>query len=261
MLPHHPLDPELIRGSLVQGGIMPEPKEMLNPYLPDPYLWMQFCYSEKTEQVERWVMPRSKSSGRWLKEHFGDEFVKKAQQQGYRSRAIYKLMEIDERDRLFREGMTVVDLGAAPGGWSEMAIQKVGPRGKVIAVDILPMTTIPGVDVIQGDFTEQETLDNLIKQIGDVSVDLVLSDMAPNISGMSSVDQPKAVYLAELALELAHKVLAPKGDIVIKLFQGEGFDEFYRTLKSSFQHVKTRKPKASRSRSREVYLLARGYNV
>ncbi|MFA7557677.1 MAG: 23S rRNA (uridine(2552)-2'-O)-methyltransferase RlmE [Hydrogenophaga sp.] len=206
-------------------------------------------------------MARSQSSTRWLKEHFDDEYVKRAQQMGYRSRAVFKLLEIDEKDRLFRKGMRVIDLGAAPGGWSQMARDRVGPQGRVVALDILPMDPLPDVEVLQGDFREESVMDALLASVGDEKVDLVMSDMAPNISGERTVDQPRAMYLAELALDLAQRVLAPRGDLLIKVFQGEGSDAFMRTLKEHFAKVIVRKPKASRPRSREVYLLARNYIV
>lgn len=204
-------------------------------------------------------MPRTKSSRRWLKEHFDDPYVKRAQQEGYRSRAVYKLLEIDERDHLLHPGAAVVDLGAAPGGWSQLAASRVGAKGRVLALDILPMEPLPGVDFIQGDFTEQAVLDALLARIGPGKAGLVLSDMAPNITGMRSVDQPRAILLAELALDMAVKVLSPGGALLVKVFQGEGFDEFLRTLRAAFEHVTVRKPKASRARTNEVYLLAKNY--
>jgi len=204
---------------------------------------------------------RSKSSGRWLQEHFDDEYVKKSQKDGYRSRAVYKLLEIDEKDQLLKPGMTVVDLGAAPGSWSEVAAQRVGEKGRVIALDILPMDSLPGVTFIQGDFREEGAYNALLEAVGDSLVDLVMSDMAPNISGMKAVDQPRAMYLAELALELARKVLRPGGDLLVKAFNGEGIDAFKQELRKDFKTLVVRKPKASRPRSPEIYLLARGYNV
>ena len=204
---------------------------------------------------------RSKSSGRWLQEHFDDEYVKKAQKEGYRSRAVYKLLEIDEKDQLLKPGMTVVDLGAAPGSWSEVAAQRVGEKGTVIALDILPMDSLPGVTFIQGDFREEGPYNALLEALGDSQVDLVMSDMAPNISGMKAVDQPRAMYLAELALELARKVLKPGGDLLVKAFNGEGIDAYKQELRKDFNKLIVRKPRASRPRSPEIYLLARGYNV
>lgn len=206
-------------------------------------------------------MARSKSSGRWLKEHFDDEYVKRAQQEGYRSRASYKLLEINEKDKLLKPGMTVVDLGAAPGGWSQIAADIVGSKGRVVALDILSMDPIPEVDIIHGDFREEAVLQQLLDVIGGRPVDLVMSDMAPNISGMKTIDQPRAMYLAELALDLARSVLKPGGDFVAKIFQGEGFDAYMKELKDSFGKVIIRKPDASRPRSREVYVVARSFKV
>jgi 23S rRNA (uridine2552-2'-O)-methyltransferase len=196
-----------------------------------------------------------------LDRHFNDEYVKRAQREGFRSRAVYKLQEIQQRDRLLRPGQTVVDLGAAPGGWSQMAKQIVGSKGRVIALDILPMEPIEGVDFIQGDFREEEPLQQLRKLLQVSPVDLVISDMAPNVSGLQAVDQPRAMYLCELALDFSREVLKPGGGLLVKVFQGEGFDEFIRELRSSFGRVVTRKPSASRARSREVYLVAGNYNV
>ncbi len=204
-------------------------------------------------------MPRSKSSHRWLKEHFDDPFVKKSQQEGYRSRAVYKLIEIQEKDQLVKSGMVVVDLGAAPGGWSQYLIKIVGSRGRVIALDILPMDPLPGVEFIQGDFMAEETYAALMASVGSVGIDVVTSDIAPNLSGMREVDIPRAMYLAELAVDFAKQVLKPGGKMLIKVFQGEGFDSLMKTLRENFSVVKTRKPEASRSRSNEVYLLAIGF--
>jgi len=203
---------------------------------------------------------RSKTSNRWLQEHFDDEYVKKAQQDGYRSRAVYKLLEIDEKDRLLRPGMTVVDLGAAPGSWSEVAAQRVGEKGRVIALDILPMECLPGVTFIEGDFREEGPYNALLEALGESQADLVMSDMAPNISGMKGVDQPRAMYLADLALELARNVLKPGGSLLVKVFNGEGIDAYKQELRKDFDKLIVRKPKASRPRSAEIYLLARGYN-
>ncbi len=206
-------------------------------------------------------MARSKSSGRWLREHFDDPYVKRAQQEGYRSRAVYKLEEIDRRDHLLQPGMTVVDLGAAPGGWSQYAKRAVGEQGRVVALDILPMDPMAGVEILQGDFREQEVLDRLLQTLGGRPVDLVISDMAPNISGVNSVDQARAMYLVELAVDLAKQILKPDGNLLLKVFQGEGFDAILADLRRSFKSVAIRKPKASRPRSREVYALARNYIV
>ncbi len=202
-------------------------------------------------------MARSRSSSRWLREHFDDHYVKRARQDGYRSRASYKLLEIQQKDRLIAPGMTVVDLGAAPGGWSQLAARLTQGAGRVLALDILPMDPLPDVEFIQGDFSEQQILDRLMERLAGCPVDLVLSDMAPNISGVKAVDQPRAMYLAELALDFSRNVLKPEGDLLIKAFEGEGMDELRRELRASFRKVATRKPAASRPRSREVYLLAR----
>jgi 23S rRNA (uridine2552-2'-O)-methyltransferase len=203
-------------------------------------------------------MPRSKSSHRWLKEHFDDPFVKRAQQEGYRSRAVYKLQEIQAKDRLLRPGMTVVDLGAAPGGWTQYAADLVGRNGRVVATDILPMDPNPGVTILQGDFRESGVLEQLLAILGESGADLVMSDMAPNMSGVDAVDQPRAMYLAELAADLARTVLKPGGDFLVKLFQGAEFDDYVRVLRGEYDKVSIRKPKASRPRSREVYAVARG---
>ena len=202
---------------------------------------------------------RSASSGAWLREHFDDHYVKLAQKQGYRSRACYKLLEIQDKDKLIRPGMCVLDLGAAPGSWSQVAANLVGPKGRVVASDILAMDSLADVEFIQGDFTEQSVFDALMATLQDQPVDLVISDMAPNMSGVKNVDQPRSMYLCELALDMAGQVLRPGGDFVTKIFQGEGFDEYFRQLRGSFDRVITRKPAASRPRSREVYLLGRGW--
>lgn len=204
-------------------------------------------------------MARSKTSPRWLKEHFDDPYVKMAQKDGYRSRASYKLLEIQERDRILRPGMTVVDLGSAPGGWSQVTSRLIGGRGRLIASDILLMDSIPDVTFIQGDFTEDAVFSQILQAIGDPPVDLVISDMAPNMSGVRSADQPRAMYLCELALDLASRVLAPGGDFLIKIFQGEGFDEYHKQVRTLFDKVQMRKPSSSRDRSREQYLLGRGF--
>lgn len=204
-------------------------------------------------------MKRSKSSQRWLKEHFGDPYVQRAQKEGLRSRAAYKLEELIERDRLLRPGMVVVDLGAAPGGWSQVVAQHMAGRGRIIALDILPMPAIAGVGVIEGDFRDNNVLAVLEAALDGQPVDLVLSDMAPNMSGVAAVDQARAMELAELALEFARRQLGPDGDFLIKLFQGVGFDAYLRDLRRDFAKVTIRKPKASRARSREVYALATGF--
>ncbi len=204
-------------------------------------------------------MPRSKSSHRWLREHFDDPYVKRAQLEGYRSRAIYKLIEIQEKDRIVRPGMVVVDLGAAPGGWSQYLAKLVGERGRVIALDILPMDPLPGVEFIQGDFMTEESYDALMAAVSGANIDLVTSDISPNLSGVKAVDIPRAMYLTELAFEFAKQVLPPGGALLLKIFQGEGFDPLIQSLRVSFKVVKTRKPQASRPRSKEVYLLALGF--
>jgi 23S rRNA (uridine2552-2'-O)-methyltransferase len=201
---------------------------------------------------------RSKSSQRWLREHFDDPFVARAQQEGYRSRAVYKLVEIDRRDQLLRPGLRVVDLGAAPGGWSQYAAERVGPSGQVVASDILDMEPIPGVEIVTGDFHEESVLNAILEQLGGEKADLVVSDIAPNLSGTDAIDQPRAVYLCELALDLAVRVLKPNGAFLVKVFQGQGSDEFMSELRRRFVRVVVRKPEASRPRSREVYVLARG---
>ena len=206
-------------------------------------------------------MSRRKSSRRWLKEHFEDEFVRRAQDEGWRSRGVFKLQELDAKDKLLRPGMVVVDLGAAPGGWSEYVCGRLRGTGVSVAVDTLPMDSIANVDFIQGDFREQETLDRLLNSLGGKAADLVLSDMAPNISGVKAVDQPRAMYLAELARDCAIEILAPGGGFLVKVFQGEGFDAFRFSLRQHFAKVVVRKPRASRDRSRELYLLARNYGM
>lgn len=206
-------------------------------------------------------MAKSKSSKRWLSEHFDDHYVKMAQQQGLRSRSAFKLMELQEKHELIKAGMTVVDLGSAPGGWCQVAQPLVGPSGRVIGLDILEMEPLHGVEFIRGDFTEDKPLRELERILGDRPVDLVLSDMAPNMSGMAAIDQAKAMYLAELALEFVKGHLKPGGDYVVKLFQGTDFDGYVREVRSLFEKVQVRKPKASRPRSREVYLLAQERQV
>jgi len=204
-------------------------------------------------------LARSKSSGRWLQEHFDDAWVKKSQEDGYRSRASYKLIELDKKDKLFRPGQLVVDLGAAPGGWSQVAVEKVGDSGVVIASDILEMDAIAGVDFVQGDFTEDEVFEQLLELLGDRQADVVISDMAPNMSGMAAVDIPKAMGLVELALDMAQRVLRPGGVFVAKVFQGEGFDALLAEMRGSFNTVVSRKPDSSRARSREIYQVCKGF--
>jgi 23S rRNA (uridine2552-2'-O)-methyltransferase len=202
---------------------------------------------------------RTKSSARWLNEHVNDPYVKQAQKDGYRSRSSYKLIQLNEKDRLIRPGMLVVDLGSAPGGWSQVAARLVGAKGRVLATDILPMEPLKNVDFIQGDFTEESVLKQVLDWLGDNKPDVVLSDIAPNISGIDSADQASSMYLVELALDMARQVLKPKGDFVAKVFQGTGSEEFLKDLRTSFDKVLIRKPAASRSRSREVYMVAKGF--
>ena len=203
-------------------------------------------------------MKKSKSSHLWLKEHEDDEFVKRARAEGYRSRAVYKLLEIKEKYGILQSGQCVVDLGAAPGGWSQAALRAVGDKGRVIALDILAMEEIPGVTFIQGDFTEDQPFQRLLDEIADQPVDLVISDMAPNMSGMKQVDQPASAYLVELAIDLADQVLRPGGSLVCKCFEGEGINPIREAFRSRFSKVINFKPKASRSRSREVFVIGQG---
>ncbi len=204
-------------------------------------------------------MAQSKTSKQWLKEHFDDEYVRRSQEDGLRSRASYKLLEIQEKDKLITRGMTVVDLGAAPGGWSQVAANLVGDKGRVVASDILPIDSLAGVEFLQGDFTEQAVLDQLLEMLPEAGADLVMSDMAPNMSGMRDIDQPRVMYLAELALDLARSVLRPGAYFLVKVFHGEGLREYEAQLKADFSTLKVRKPKASRARSSEIYLLAGGF--
>ena len=206
-------------------------------------------------------MARSKSSSRWLSEHFDDQYVKRAQKEGWRSRSAFKLAELQDKYKLIKPGMCVVDLGSAPGGWSQLAVKLVGKNGSVIGLDILPMEPIEGVSFIQGDFTEDEPLQELENTLAGRAVDLVLSDMAPNMSGMAATDQARSMYLVELAFEFAKEHLKLNGAFVVKIFQGEGFDDFVREVRTQFNKVLVRKPDASRPRSREVYLLAMGNQV
>jgi len=196
-----------------------------------------------------------------LKEHFDDEFVKRAQREGYRSRAVFKLEEIQLKDRILKPGMSVVDLGAAPGGWSQYALGLTGRKGRIVAMDILAMEPLPGVEFLQGDFREDAVLEALLNRLNGREIDLVMSDIAPNITGVDAVDQPRAIYLAELAVDFADRVLRPGGDLLVKLFQGEGFDPLLKDLRARYDKVVMRKPRASRPRSREVYALARGRKV
>jgi 23S rRNA (uridine2552-2'-O)-methyltransferase len=204
---------------------------------------------------------RSKSSSRWLAEHANDEFVKRAQKEGWRSRAVFKLAQIQDAERLLRPGIRCVDLGAAPGGWSQYAARIVGATGSIVATDILPMDAIPGVEFVLGDFREEAVLGQVLERVGSDKVDLVMSDMAPNMAGIDAVDQPRSMYLAELALEFADRVLTPGGDLLVKLFQGAGFEQFMRDARRRYGRVVTKKPKASRTRSPETYLLARQFGM
>ena len=204
-------------------------------------------------------MVNSKSSKKWIKERARDKYVKKSKQAGFRSRASFKLLEIQEKDRFIKPGMVVVDLGCAPGGWSQAAKSLVGDKGSVLATDILPMAPISGVKFIQGDFTDHAVFEDLIEKVQGESVDLVISDMSPNITGIRAIDQPKSMHLAELALDFARSILRKGAYFLVKVFEGEGIGEFKLVLASEFEKVKLRKPNASRSRSREVYLLAEKY--
>ena len=201
----------------------------------------------------------SASSTRWLNEHFEDEYVKKAQKLGLRSRAVFKIEEINNKDKLIKAGMKVVDLGAAPGGWSEYAAKVVGDGGQVVACDILPMDPLAGVDFLQGDFREEAVLDALLEKIDGQNIDVVMSDMAANMTGNETADSARSMYLVELALDMCHQVLKKNGAFVVKVFQGDGFDQFMRDIKAAFKVVKVRKPDSSRARSREVYLVATGF--
>lgn len=204
-------------------------------------------------------MARSKSSGRWLQEHFADPYVKKSVEDGYRSRASYKLVEIDDKYRLLKPASRVLDLGAAPGGWTQVAAQRVGLSGFILATDILAMDSVAGVTFIQGDFSEEDVFEKLLEEISDRPLDLVMSDMAPNLSGMKDIDQPRSMHLVELALDIATQTLRPGGNFLTKVFHGEGFDQLVKHSRSLFDKVNTVKPDASRSRSRETYLLGRGF--
>lgn len=215
-----------------------------------------FCFCHVTENI---LMARSKSSKRWLNEHVSDPYVKQAQVDGYRSRASYKLIEILDKDRLLPAQGAVLDLGSAPGGWSQVVADRMQHKGKIIASDILPMDSIADVHFIQGDFTEQTVYDEIITALDDSAVDLVMSDMAPNISGIDATDQAASMYLVELALDMARNTLKPGGSFLAKVFQGEGYEPYVKDVRSSFDKVLVRKPKASRPRSREVYLVGKGY--
>ena len=204
-------------------------------------------------------MARSKSSGNWLREHFDDKYVKQSQKDGYRSRAVYKLKEIDEKDRLIKPGCTIIDLGAAPGSWCEYVVRRLKGKGRIIALDILSMEPMAGVEIITGDFLDDAVFEQLLNTLGSDQPDLVICDMAPNMSGQQAVDIPRAMYMAELALDLSQQVLKPEGGLLVKLFQGEGFDGYIKQMREQYSRVVVRKPKASRPRSKEVYGLATGF--
>lgn len=204
-------------------------------------------------------MARTKSSTQWMQEHFDDPYVKMAQAQGYRSRAVFKLKEINDKDNLIKSGMNIVDLGAAPGGWSQFARQLLGKNGRLVALDILPMEPLDGVDMIIGDFREESVLNELFTVLNNEPIHFVMSDMAPNMSGNKSTDQARAMYLCELALDTAKTVLAKNGSFLVKIFQGEGFEAYFKDVGQAFNSVVIRKPKASRPRSNEVYILAKGF--
>jgi len=206
-------------------------------------------------------MSRSKTSKAWMREHINDHYVQRAKAEGYRSRAAYKLLELDEKDRLLVPGQLLVDLGAAPGSWSQVAVAKLGSKGRVVAVDLLPMESLPGVHFVQGDFREQEVLDALLLAMRGRKADLVISDLAPNISGIGVSDQARSMHLAELALEFARQCLKPGGSLLVKVFQGAGFTEFLAGMRKSFVKVGSRKPEASRGRSSEMYLLGKGFKT
>jgi 23S rRNA (uridine2552-2'-O)-methyltransferase len=206
-------------------------------------------------------LKRAKKNRKWIRQHIDDPFVKRARKEGYRARAAYKLQEIDGRDRLFGAGMTVVDLGAAPGSWSQYARRRLGATGRLCALDLLPIEPIPGVELIQGDFTEQSVLDLLLERLGVRAADLVISDMAPNISGVAATDQAQSILLAELVLDFSAQALRPDGSALVKTFQGAGYEDFYKEMRKRFRNVSVRKPRASRPQSREVYLLGRGFRT
>lgn len=206
-------------------------------------------------------MAKSKSNKKWMEEHVNDIYVKKAQMDGYRSRASYKLIEINEKDKLYGQGSVVMDLGSAPGGWSQIVAPVVGDKGRVIASDILPMDGIPGVSFIQGDFTEEKVYEQIVSTLGEDKVDAVISDMAPNLSGVATTDQYASMYLVELALDMARNVLKPNGSFCAKVFQGVGYDDYMKDVRTSFAKVIVRKPAASRPRSREVYIVAKGFKA
>ncbi|WP_068634805.1 RlmE family RNA methyltransferase [Thauera butanivorans] len=203
-------------------------------------------------------MKKNKTSRAWVHDHVNDPYVQRAQADGYRARAAYKLLEVDERDHLLKPGAVVVDLGSTPGSWCQVAVKRCGPKGRVFALDILPMEVVPGVDFLHGDFTEDEVLEALEARLDGAKVDVVLSDMAPNLSGVAAVDQARSIHLCELALDFAVRHLKPGGQFLVKVFQGEGFMAYRKQVEAAFSSVQVRKPKASRDRSAEVYLLGKG---
>jgi 23S rRNA (uridine2552-2'-O)-methyltransferase len=227
--------------------------------LAPSHFYSKYEYSVNDRSMSK--NKQSVSSQRWLKEHFDDKFVQKAQKLGMRSRAGFKIEEIQQKDDLIKSAMTVVDLGAAPGGWSQYVAKVVGEDGLVIACDILPMDSLAGVSFLQGDFREENVLNELLNKIGGKNVDIVMSDMAPNMSGNDAIDQAKSMYLVELSLDMCHQVLKKNGSFVVKVFMGEGFESFMKDIQNAFKTVKTRKPESSRARSREVYLVATGYKL
>ena len=228
-------------------------------FVREPFAILPLCLIISPNGDNMTDKKRTPSQTRWLKEHFDDVYVQEAHKRGLRSRASFKLEQLDEKDHLFRKGMKVVDLGAAPGGWSAYAASKVGDGGRVVACDLLMMDSIPGVDFIQGDFRDSEVLAKLRELIGSSRGDLVMSDMAPNMSGNLGVDQPRAMYLIELALDMCRDVLKRNGSFIVKVFNGQGSEEYLRTLRGMFRTVKSRKPDASRARSREVYYVCTGF--
>lgn len=241
---------------------MSHPSHYISPFegifCPPLPTGVQYAHSSSIQRTHR-AMARSKTSKQWMNEHVTDQYVKKAQIDGYRSRASYKLIEINEKDKLIGPGSVVMDLGSAPGGWSQIVAPWVGDKGRVIASDILPMDALAGVDFIQGDFTEESVFNEILQVLGEDEVDVVISDMAPNMSGVNAADQYSSMYLVELALDMARNVLKPKGSFCAKVFQGVGYEEYLKDVRSSFDKVLIRKPSASRARSREVYIVGKGF--
>lgn len=265
MISERPVD--LGKYSLAQPGLTHEHNgfELMGAFFQRPALLFGKLRHKANDNLYRWrltlVMSKKGSSRRWLAEHQADAYVKKARGQDYRSRSVYKLAEIDKKDRLFKPGMTVIDLGAAPGGWSQYAVERLKGKGRVIALDILEMDPIAGVEFIHGDFTDEATLQALLTTVGDTRAELVISDMAPNLSGVKVTDQARAMVLAELALDAALQLLKSGGSLLVKVFQGKGIDEYRAQLRRHFEKVAVRKPDASRGRSAELYLLARNHRM